>query len=140
NDVQAWAHHFLERLETSQTPDSADAPLVRLTGDRPSDPREVETALDAFTSVPRLLIASDFDRVLAPIVADADAVQPAKEALGGSSPTCRAWPSRWSRAAPSRISTPTPGCRARWCWWARTAPRWGPCRRGCRPRCSTSRR
>lgn len=81
NDVQAWAHHFLERLETSQTPDSEDAPLVRLTGDRPSDPREVETALDEFTSVPRLLIASDFDGVLAPIVADRDAVQPDQEAL-----------------------------------------------------------
>jgi len=81
HDVQAWAHRFLEHLETSGTPEQEKAPVIHLTGDRPSDPVEVDEALREFTAVPRLLIASDFDGVLAPIVADRDAVQPDPEAL-----------------------------------------------------------
>ena len=51
------------------------------TGDDPSDPAELDEVLQRFTEVPRLLIATDFDGVLAPIVADRDAVQPDQEAL-----------------------------------------------------------
>ncbi|HEX7352455.1 bifunctional alpha,alpha-trehalose-phosphate synthase (UDP-forming)/trehalose-phosphatase [Brachybacterium sp.] len=81
HDVQAWAHHFLERLEATQSPEQVSAPSIRITGDRPSDPASLEAALRTFSAVPRLLIATDFDGVLAPIVADRDAVQPDPDAL-----------------------------------------------------------
>lgn len=81
NDVQAWAHHFLERLEAAHSPEQVQAPSIRLTGGRPSDPADLEAALSAFSAVPRLLIATDFDGVLAPIVADRNAVQPDPDAL-----------------------------------------------------------
>ena len=45
-----------------------------------------DEALQRFTEVPRLLIATDFDGVLAPIVADRDAVQPDHEALAALRP------------------------------------------------------
>ncbi|WP_114855351.1 bifunctional alpha,alpha-trehalose-phosphate synthase (UDP-forming)/trehalose-phosphatase [Brachybacterium sp. YJGR34] len=76
HDVQAWARSFLDRLEESDRPEERATPPARLTGDAPSDPEELDAALRAFADVPRLLIASDFDGVLAPIVADRDAVQP----------------------------------------------------------------
>ncbi|MGO1228742.1 bifunctional alpha,alpha-trehalose-phosphate synthase (UDP-forming)/trehalose-phosphatase [Brachybacterium sp. AOP42-C2-15] len=75
-DVQAWAHSFLQQLEESRTPEQKTTPVVHLRGDKTSADAEIETALKDFTEVPRLLIASDFDGVLAPIVADRDAVQP----------------------------------------------------------------
>ncbi|MDN5900550.1 MAG: bifunctional alpha,alpha-trehalose-phosphate synthase (UDP-forming)/trehalose-phosphatase [Brachybacterium sp.] len=81
HDVQFWAHQFLERLTASGAPEDEAAQVVRLTGDAPSDPAELDGALRGFTAVPRLLIASDFDGVLAPIVSDRDAVQPDQEAL-----------------------------------------------------------
>src|SRR5699024_8767848 len=81
HDVQFWAHQFLERLTASGSPAEEPAQIVRLTGDAPSDPAELDGVLQRFTEVPRLLIASDFDGVLAPIVADRDAVQPDPEAL-----------------------------------------------------------
>ena len=81
HDVQAWAHHFLVQLESTGTPEQETSPPVRLSGDRPSDAAELDAALEEFTALPRLLIASDFDGVLAPIVADRDAVRPDPEAL-----------------------------------------------------------
>ncbi|WP_162801637.1 bifunctional alpha,alpha-trehalose-phosphate synthase (UDP-forming)/trehalose-phosphatase [Brachybacterium saurashtrense] len=81
NDVQAWAHDFLQQLEAMHTPAGDTAPAVLLTGDANSAPEEVEVALRDFTAMPRLLIASDFDGVLAPIVDDRDAVVPDGEAL-----------------------------------------------------------
>jgi len=80
HDVQAWAHSFLEHLKSS-SPEGESSPVVRLSGDRPSDPVQLEQDLEAFSEVPRLLIASDFDGVLAPIVADRDAVVPEQESL-----------------------------------------------------------
>src|SRR5690606_7515369 len=76
----AWAHSFLEHLKSS-SPEGESSPVVRLSGDRPSDPVQLEQDLEAFSEVPRLLIASDFDGVLAPIVADRDAVVPEQESL-----------------------------------------------------------
>ncbi|GAA4525964.1 bifunctional alpha,alpha-trehalose-phosphate synthase (UDP-forming)/trehalose-phosphatase [Brachybacterium paraconglomeratum] len=81
HDVQYWAHEFLENLTASSTPKDDAKRVVRLSGDTPSDPAELEKALGEFTAVPRLLIASDFDGVLAPIVSDRDAVQPDQDAL-----------------------------------------------------------
>ncbi len=81
HDVQFWAHQFLERLTASGTPAEEPAQIVRLSGDATSDPAELDDVLQRFTEVPRLLIATDFDGVLAPIVADRDAVQPDQEAL-----------------------------------------------------------
>src|SRR5699024_6335930 len=81
HDVQFWAHQFLERLTASGSPAEEPAQIVRLTGDATSDPAELDDVLQRFTEVPRLLIATDFDGVLAPIVADRDAVQPDQEAL-----------------------------------------------------------
>ncbi|MFC7376689.1 bifunctional alpha,alpha-trehalose-phosphate synthase (UDP-forming)/trehalose-phosphatase [Brachybacterium sp. GCM10030267] len=81
NDVQAWAHAFLHELEQIGRPEQVAKPVIRLTGDEPSDPEAVESALRDFATVPRILVASDFDGVLAPIVADRDAVQPDPEAL-----------------------------------------------------------
>ena len=81
HDVQTWAHNFLQQLEESGDPEPAVTPTIHLTGETPSEAGEVETALTAFAEVPRLLIASDFDGVIAPIVSDRDAVQPDAAAL-----------------------------------------------------------
>ncbi|ATG51684.1 bifunctional alpha,alpha-trehalose-phosphate synthase (UDP-forming)/trehalose-phosphatase [Brachybacterium vulturis] len=81
HDVQHWAHQFLECLTTSGSPQDEAAQIVRLAGDALSDPAELDAALREFTEVPRLLIATDFDGVMAPIVSDRDAVQPDQEAL-----------------------------------------------------------
>ncbi|MGP9539437.1 bifunctional alpha,alpha-trehalose-phosphate synthase (UDP-forming)/trehalose-phosphatase [Brachybacterium sp. AOP43-C2-M15] len=81
HDVQSWAHDFLQHLESTGTPEGEGAPAVRLSGDRPSDADEVREALRSFSEVPRLLVASDFDGVLAPIVEDRDAVEPDAPAL-----------------------------------------------------------
>ena len=82
NDVQNWAHDFLERLEQTGRPEGSSAPVVRLTGDAPSQAADVDRALQEFAELPRLLIASDFDGVLAPIVSERDAVRPDSKALG----------------------------------------------------------
>ena len=82
HDVQTWAHNFLQQLEESGTPEQVVTPTVHLTGDTPSEAGAVDAALTPFSEVPRLLIASDFDGVIAPIVADRDAVQPDAPALG----------------------------------------------------------
>ncbi|APX32303.1 trehalose-phosphatase [Brachybacterium sp. P6-10-X1] len=81
NDVQAWAHSFLQRLEHSGASVREPKPMVRLTGEDATDPAALDTALDAFSATPRILVASDFDGVLAPIVADRDAVHPDPAAL-----------------------------------------------------------
>ena len=82
HDVQTWAHNFLQQLEESGTPEQVVTPTVHLTGDTPSEAGAVDAALTQLSEVPRLLIASDFDGVIAPIVADRDAVQPDAPALG----------------------------------------------------------
>ncbi|WP_193104106.1 bifunctional alpha,alpha-trehalose-phosphate synthase (UDP-forming)/trehalose-phosphatase [Brachybacterium sp. FME24] len=81
NDVQAWAHDFLQRLEQSGHPLGESKPPVRLTGDEATAPETVDATLRDFAQTPRILIASDFDGVLAPIVADRDAVEPDPQAL-----------------------------------------------------------
>ncbi|GAA1293197.1 bifunctional alpha,alpha-trehalose-phosphate synthase (UDP-forming)/trehalose-phosphatase [Brachybacterium alimentarium] len=81
NDVQSWAHDFLERLEQSDDPHGEAKPVVRLSGGEPTEPEVLEGALAEFAQTPRILIASDFDGVLAPIVNDRDAVEPDPAAL-----------------------------------------------------------
>ncbi|MEE1649709.1 bifunctional alpha,alpha-trehalose-phosphate synthase (UDP-forming)/trehalose-phosphatase [Brachybacterium sp. J144] len=81
HDVQAWAHSFLEQLEQTGSPETRQPPRIRLSGDAVSEPAAVDAALQALVERPRLLIASDFDGVLAPIVADRDAVEPDQRSL-----------------------------------------------------------
>ncbi|MGP9680909.1 bifunctional alpha,alpha-trehalose-phosphate synthase (UDP-forming)/trehalose-phosphatase [Brachybacterium sp. AOP3-A1-3] len=81
NDVQAWAHDFLQHLEQSGDPAHGTRPTVRLAGGDSTDPEALDRALEDFSDVPRILIASDFDGVLAPIVSDRDAVEPDPKAL-----------------------------------------------------------
>ncbi len=83
NDVQGWAHAFLGELESAgRAQDVPTGPTVRLTGDAGPSREELTSALSEFARTPRILVASDFDGVLAPIVADRDAVQPDPTALG----------------------------------------------------------
>lgn len=82
HDVQAWAHSFLGELEQTGRPTEEPPATIRLRGEAPSSPEELNSALTAFTQVPRILVATDFDGVLAPIVADRDTVQPDAGALG----------------------------------------------------------
>lgn len=82
NDVQGWARSFLGELEAKGRPDEpAAAPLVRLAQGSAPSAEELDAALTAFASTPRILVASDFDGVLAPIVADRDAAAADPQAL-----------------------------------------------------------
>ena len=81
HDVQAWAHAFLEELEKVGR-EEVPRRRVRLSGDEPTPAEEVAERLRTFASVPRILVASDFDGVLAPIVAERDAVQADPAAIG----------------------------------------------------------
>ena len=81
HDVQAWAHSFLEELEQAGQPQDSGPALIRLSGDTPTAPEELDAALAAFARTPRILVATDFDGVIAPIVSDRDAVQPDQAAL-----------------------------------------------------------
>lgn len=82
NDVQGWAQSFLGELEAKGRPDEpAAAPLVRLAQGSAPSAEELNAALTAFASTPRILVASDFDGVLAPIVADRDAAAADPQAL-----------------------------------------------------------
>ncbi|GAB2545983.1 bifunctional alpha,alpha-trehalose-phosphate synthase (UDP-forming)/trehalose-phosphatase [Brachybacterium huguangmaarense] len=81
HDVQAWAHAFLGDLEASGQPEVVAAPRIRLHGDDAPARDELTAALERLAEVPRILVASDFDGVIAPIVADRDAVTPSTEAL-----------------------------------------------------------
>ena len=82
NDVQGWAQSFLGELEAKGRPDEpAAAPLVRLAQGSAPSAEELDAALTAFASTPRILVASDFDGVLAPIVADRDAAAADPQAL-----------------------------------------------------------
>ncbi|WP_010534960.1 bifunctional alpha,alpha-trehalose-phosphate synthase (UDP-forming)/trehalose-phosphatase [Brachybacterium squillarum] len=81
HDVQAWAHAFLQELEQVGRPESTTVP-VRLAGNEAPGPDALAAALEAFAEVPRILVASDFDGVLAPIVADRHAVEADHRSLG----------------------------------------------------------
>ena len=82
NDVQGWAQSFLGELEAKGRPDEpAAAPLVRLAQGSAPSAEELDAALTSFASTPRILVASDFDGVLAPIVADRDAAAADPQAL-----------------------------------------------------------
>ena len=81
HDVQAWAHSFLEALQAAGAPEPAPV-AVRLRDDEVTSPRDLEAALDEFVRTPRILVASDFDGVIAPIVAHRDEVEPDPQALG----------------------------------------------------------
>jgi len=81
HDVQAWAHAFLGDLESAGRPEEIARPPVRLTGEETPPREELEAALARFARTPRILVASDFDGVLAPIVADRDAVVPDPDSL-----------------------------------------------------------
>lgn len=76
HDVQAWASAFLADLERTGRPAQVpSAPVIRLPEGEDPEPGALDAALRAFARTPRILVASDFDGVLAPIVADRDAVQ-----------------------------------------------------------------
>lgn len=80
HDVQAWAHSFLESLEQMRRTDVPTLP-VRLSAEQSTSPAQLEAALEEFVRTPRILVASDFDGVIAPIVADRDAVEPDTRSL-----------------------------------------------------------
>ncbi|MFC0673432.1 bifunctional alpha,alpha-trehalose-phosphate synthase (UDP-forming)/trehalose-phosphatase [Brachybacterium hainanense] len=75
HDVQAWARAFLAELESVGAPGGGTPAPVRLLGEDGPSRDALEGALAAFARTPRILVASDFDGVLAPIIADRDAVQ-----------------------------------------------------------------
>lgn len=76
HDVQSWARQFLDQLYDVGRPVAPERPVVRLAEGEDSDPDQVDAAIEHFARTPRILVASDFDGVLAPIVADRDAVRP----------------------------------------------------------------
>jgi trehalose 6-phosphate synthase/phosphatase len=82
HDVQSWAKNFLDELENVGEPAEPVQQTVRLSGDETPPAEELDAALSAFARNPRILVASDFDGVLAPIVADRDAVQPDSRSIG----------------------------------------------------------
>ncbi|WP_259557180.1 bifunctional alpha,alpha-trehalose-phosphate synthase (UDP-forming)/trehalose-phosphatase [Brachybacterium sillae] len=82
HDVQAWAHAFLAELESTGQPEEPSTPTIRLADGEDTTDEDLSAALEAFVHTPRILVASDFDGVLAPIVSDRDAVQPDQRALG----------------------------------------------------------
>lgn len=81
HDVQAWAHAFLSELEDVGAPAAGTLPPVRLVGEDAPPRSALDAALARFVRTPRILVASDFDGVLAPIVADRDAVVADPDAL-----------------------------------------------------------
>lgn len=81
HDVQTWAKLFLEDLEEIGRTAKPGRPAIRLHGEDAPARAELEEALAAFARTPRILVASDFDGVIAPIVADRDAVQPDPRSL-----------------------------------------------------------
>ncbi|WP_343068406.1 bifunctional alpha,alpha-trehalose-phosphate synthase (UDP-forming)/trehalose-phosphatase [Brachybacterium halotolerans] len=82
HDVQSWAKHFLDELEAVGEPAPPSAPIIRLSGTESPDAAQLDAALEAFADTPRILVASDFDGVLAPIVTDRDAVQANPRSIG----------------------------------------------------------
>lgn len=82
HDVQAWAHQFRGYLETIGRPVPTPARPVRLAGNEAPSPEALDRALEQLATTPRLLVASDFDGVLAPIVEDRDAVVGDRVSLG----------------------------------------------------------
>ncbi|WP_058234272.1 bifunctional alpha,alpha-trehalose-phosphate synthase (UDP-forming)/trehalose-phosphatase [Devriesea agamarum] len=83
HDVTYWAKSFLTQLEELDKPDHDPAcPPVRLLAhDHPSS-EDLSRATQAFITVPRLLIASDFDGVLAPLMNDRHAAKPLAGSMG----------------------------------------------------------
>lgn len=85
HDVQRWASDFLESLERVGGDRSAEAKKAPARPTLSSDacpPRaELDSALEAFAATPRVLIASDFDGVLAPIVENRDEARALPESL-----------------------------------------------------------
>lgn len=76
HDVQAWAHEFLEDLEQVGNPAEPASHTVTLADGDDGDAEQLATKLIELAHTPRILVASDFDGVIAPIVADRDAVVP----------------------------------------------------------------
>ncbi|WP_212754165.1 bifunctional alpha,alpha-trehalose-phosphate synthase (UDP-forming)/trehalose-phosphatase [Nakamurella aerolata] len=72
HDVDAWARSFLSTLEDTRDP--AGAALRRL----PSDIVEV---IDQLAATPNLLVGTDFDGVLAPIVDDPASARPLPDSV-----------------------------------------------------------
>ena len=86
NDVQKWAKRFLDTLREISGDLRAEnnKPLIHLEGNDGPSAAEISKALASFVKNPRILVASDFDGVLAPIVAhrdDARALEPSLSAL-----------------------------------------------------------
>lgn len=81
HDVQHWAHRFRSDLEEVGRPVDEPRRPIRLPAGHSQRAGALEEALRTFTRNPRVLIASDFDGVLAPIIEDRDAVQPDQDAL-----------------------------------------------------------
>lgn len=81
NDVQKWANSFLDELNgAAADTDPAPAP-VNLPGNSSPTAAQLDHALAEFESTPRILVASDFDGVLAPIVAHRDDAAALPESL-----------------------------------------------------------
>ncbi|PWH05378.1 bifunctional alpha,alpha-trehalose-phosphate synthase (UDP-forming)/trehalose-phosphatase [Brachybacterium endophyticum] len=82
HDVQSWARAFLEELQNAGSPAAPVERTVRLSGHDAPGREQLDDALASFARTPRILVASDFDGVLAPIVADRDAVQADPRSMG----------------------------------------------------------
>lgn len=72
NDVQKWAANFLSELENAVGERGVHTIPVRLTADETPPATRLNDAVDRFLDNPRILVASDFDGVLSPIVAHRD--------------------------------------------------------------------
>lgn len=70
HDVQAWARGFRRDLEELGEPVVPERPRILLSGAQTRPPEELSAAVTRLAETPRVLIASDFDGVLAPIVAN----------------------------------------------------------------------
>ncbi|MCG7426828.1 bifunctional alpha,alpha-trehalose-phosphate synthase (UDP-forming)/trehalose-phosphatase [Helcobacillus sp. ACRRO] len=82
NTVQDWADDFLSVLsEGGERNSSPHIPEVRLSGETAPPLEELDESVERFMSIPRVLIASDFDGVLAPIVAHRDDAQALPDSL-----------------------------------------------------------
>lgn len=81
NDVQKWAADFLGELQGVGGEQGRTTIPVHLAAEHTPSAEELEAATRTFLSNPRLLIASDFDGVLAPIVARRDDAAALPESL-----------------------------------------------------------
>ncbi|MDO5645408.1 MAG: bifunctional alpha,alpha-trehalose-phosphate synthase (UDP-forming)/trehalose-phosphatase [Dermabacter sp.] len=81
NDVQKWARDFLAALEETGGAHEATESPVRLADGETPPPERLAEATRRFLTNPRILIASDFDGVLAPIVARREDARALPESL-----------------------------------------------------------